>query len=82
MKTKFIHATRSSYAMPAETNDRRFAILIDSTVCTEVQERQDLKALRDIITIDTSILEFTPTGQHQVDALPRGRNPMSISARL
>lgn len=69
MKTLFIHATSSPDAMRADTGDRRFAIFTDDIDATEVQERLDWKALRDMITIDTSILEFMPTGQHQVAAL-------------
>ena len=69
MKTQFIHATSSPDAMRANTGDRRFAIFTDGIDATEVQERLDWKALRDMITIDTSILEFMPTGQHQVAAL-------------
>lgn len=69
MKTLFIHATSSPDAMRADTGDRRFAIFTNGIDATEVQERLDWKALRDMITIDTSILEFMPTGQHQVAAL-------------
>lgn len=69
MKTQFIHATSSPHAMNAETSDRRFTVFADNINATEVQERLDWKALRDMITVDTSILEFMPTGQHQVAAL-------------
>lgn len=66
MKTKFIHATSSPYAMPAETNDRRFAVLSDEVNATEVSERLNWQALRASISIDTSSLNFLPTGPHQV----------------
>jgi hypothetical protein len=69
MKTQIIQATSSPHAMPAETNTRRFTVFNDGIDATEVQERLDWKALRDMITVDTSILEFMPTGQHQVAAL-------------
>lgn len=69
MKTQIIQATSSPHAMPAETNNRRFTVFNDGIDATEVQERLDWKALRDMITIDTSILDFMPTGQHQVAAL-------------
>lgn len=69
MKTQIIQATSSPNAMPAETNNRRFSVFNDGIDATEVQERLDWKALRDMITIDTSILDFMPTGQHQIAAL-------------
>jgi hypothetical protein len=69
MKTQFIHATSSPDAMTADTGDRRFAIFNDGIDATEVQERLEWKSLHDMITIDTSILEFMPTGQNQVAAL-------------
>ena len=69
MKTKFIHATSSPYAMPAETNDRRFAVLSDEVNATEVSERLNWQALRASISIDTSSLNFLPTGPHQVAAM-------------
>ena len=69
MKNQIIQATSSPHAMPAETNDRRFTVFNDGIDATEVQERLDWKALRDMITVDTSLLEFVPTGQHQVAAL-------------
>lgn len=69
MKTQFIHATSSPYAMPAETNDRRFAVLSDEVNATEVSERLDWQALRASISIDTTSLNFLPNGPHQVAAM-------------
>lgn len=69
MKTQFIHATSSPYALAPETNDRRFAVLSDDINATEVSERLDWQALRATISIDTSSLNFLPNDTHQVAAM-------------
>lgn len=69
MKTQFVHATSSPYALAPETNDRRFAVLSDDVNATEVSERLDWQALRASISIDTSSLNFLPNGPHQVAAM-------------